>query len=55
MNALLDALDNGLLTIVSTPLPIAWDETAEESKVIGIDDGDLSLTDPCWTISLSEV
>jgi hypothetical protein len=54
MNSLLDALDNGLLTIVSTPLPIAYDETDEISQVVGIDNGAVSLSDPCWETSLSE-
>lgn len=55
MNALLDALDRGDLTIISTPLPIAYDETNAVSKVIGIDNNLLSLSDPCWETSLSEV
>lgn len=55
MNALLDALDSGDISIVSTPLPIAYDETLAASKVIGIDNGSLSLADPCWETSLSEV
>jgi len=55
MNALLSALDNGLLTIISTPLPIAYDETDEVSKVIGLDNGALSLSAPCWETSLSEI
>lgn len=54
MNSLLDALDRGDLTIISTPLPIAYDETLEVSKVVGIDNGALSLSDPCWETSLSE-
>lgn len=54
MNALLDAMDRGDLEIVSTPLPIAYDETLENSKVMGIDNGSLSLSDPCWETSLSE-
>lgn len=53
-NAMLAALDDGAMTIVSTPLTIAYDETSESSKTIGIDDGALKLSDPCWETSLSE-
>lgn len=52
--AFLAALDRGDLTIVSTPAPIVFDETNEVSKVLGIDNGALDLSDPCWETSLSE-
>ena len=55
MNALLDALDAGLIEIVSTPAPILYDETLGVSKMIGIDGGAITITDPCWNTSLSEV
>lgn len=55
MNALLDTLDRGDLTIISTPLPIAYDETDEVSLVMGVDNGVLALSAPCWETSLSEV
>lgn len=48
MQALLDALDRGDITIISTPLPIAWDETDADSQVMGVDNSNLVLTDPCW-------
>ena len=54
MQALLDALDRGDIEIISTPLPIAFDETLQVSKVMGIDNGALYLSDPCWETSLSE-
>ena len=54
MKSLQDSLDRGDLEIVNTPMPIAYDETLANSKVVGIDNGALSLTDPCWETSLSE-
>jgi len=55
INGLLGALDSGDLTIISTPAPIAYDETNSVSKIIGIDNNLLDLSDPCWETSLSEV
>ena len=37
------------LEIVSTPAPILYDPTAEESKMLILDDGSLDVLDPCWT------
>lgn len=52
MNALLDALDRGDIEIISTPLPIAYDETLGQSQTVGIDNDALSLNDPCWETEL---
>ena len=54
MNALLDALDLGLITIVSTPAPILFDETLQTSHILGIDNGNVVISDVCWEVSLSE-
>jgi len=54
MNALLDALDRGDITIVSTPAPILFDETNQTSHILVVDGGTLSIADPCWEVSLSE-
>jgi hypothetical protein len=55
MNALLDALDSGDLAIVSTPSAIVYDETDEVSLVVGVDNGTVTFTEPCWEVSVSEV
>ena len=57
MNAFLDSLDAGDIVLQSTPLPIGFAETADDSKVIGVNTNgtDVELTDPCWETSLSEV
>lgn len=54
MNALLDALDRGDITIVSTPAPVLFDETNQTSHIIGIDNGTVVISDMCWEVSLSE-
>ena len=54
MNALLDALDRGDIVIVSTPAPILFDETLQTSHILGIDNGNVVIADPCWETSLSE-
>jgi len=54
MNALLDSLDRGDITIVSTPAPVLFDETLQTSHILGIDNGNVVISDVCWTVSLSE-
>jgi len=54
MNALLDALDRGDITIVSTPAPILFDETNQTSHILQIDGGNVEIADVCWETSLSE-
>ena len=52
MQALLDALDRGDITILSTPLPIAWDDTDGDAQVMGVANSVLVLSDPCWETAL---
>ncbi len=54
-NAFLDALDANLIEIISTPAPILFDETLGVSKILQIDNGAVTLEDPCWETSLSEI
>lgn len=53
MNALLDALDHGLLALTSTPAPVVYDATDGVSYVMGSDNAVLTLTSPCWEDSTS--
>jgi hypothetical protein len=53
MTALASALENNELDIVNTPAPIFYDATADNSKIIVVDDGSVSIADPCWEDSLS--
>jgi hypothetical protein len=55
VQGLLNALDDGSMEIVSTPAPIVYDETLGTSHTLGVDNGSLSISSPCWETSLSEV
>lgn len=53
MNALEAALTNNELDIVNTPAPVFYDETADNSKILVVDNGSVSIADPCWEDSIS--
>jgi hypothetical protein len=42
------AVDNGKLEIVHTPAPILKDVTLADGFMIVLDNGTLSVDDPCW-------
>ena len=46
--ALQSALTAGKLVIVATPSPIAYDATLDVSKAIGVTNGSVTVSDPCW-------
>lgn len=52
IQALEAAVDRGDLLIVSTPSPILEDTAGQPKMLRMTDDGNLSVTDPCWTSSL---
>lgn len=47
-------LNAGLLTLVSQPAPILYDETLAASKLVGVDNGSVTLADPVFESSESE-
>lgn len=49
MASLQSALNDGLLDIVKTPNPILEDEVLNDSKMLVLKNGNLAVTDPCWT------
>jgi len=52
--ALVNALDRGDISILATPLPIILDAGNGESKMQHLNNGTLSLVDPCWLSSDSD-
>ena len=54
INSYLEALDSGLLTVLSTPAPVLQDDTTEAVKVLRLNSGSLGTEDVCWETSLSE-
>jgi hypothetical protein len=46
--ALQNALVDGKIVIVSTPSVIAYDETKDVSKAIGVSNNSVVASDPCW-------
>jgi len=46
--ALQRALDDGALTIVSTPDVLVFDSTRDETKALALAGGTLTLVDPGW-------
>ena len=46
--ALQSALTDGKIVIVSTPSAIAYDETLDVSKAIGVTNGSVVAIDACW-------
>lgn len=53
--ALLAALSNGDLAIVSSPPPLFYDETLDVTKTIKVDNNTVSATDPSWGAYSSSV
>lgn len=53
LNALLAALEDGTITIKSTPTPVLYDSENDFSKILVLHDGTLHLLDPCWEVSSS--
>lgn len=47
-NALVSALENGLLGIVRTPAPHYFDPVTDHTRVLSLSNGSLSAVDPCW-------
>lgn len=47
-------IEVGDLAIINTPAPILYDATAEETKMLVLDDGTLSAEDPCWDATVSD-
>ena len=52
-NAMLDALDDGTLDIISTPSPIFYDAMDDASKQLTIANNKLFSLDTCWVGSES--
>ena len=48
ISALLKAIDDGDLTIVSTPAPVFYDAGWGESRVARVKNGTLGTDGPCW-------
>jgi len=40
--------ERGSLEVISTPSIHLYDETADRTQVLALDDGELGMTDPCW-------
>lgn len=47
-------IENGDLTIISTPAPILKDETSGLTKQLRLNSGSLGVEDPCWARSVSD-
>lgn len=47
------ALEAGHLEVLNTPSPIYFDAETEEPKMVKIDDGSVSVVDPCWHDSVA--
>jgi len=53
INAFDAAIARGDILVVETPSPILLDATTNASKILQLDDGTLSVADPCWETSVS--
>lgn len=51
MEALLNAIEAGELSVVRTPAPVLKDATTGNSKIITLDNGTLDDADPTWLSS----
>ena len=47
------AVSRGDIIVIYTPTPIFQDQTTNDTKVLQLDDGTLSVVDPCWETSVS--
>lgn len=54
MEALERALENGDLTILSTPAPLLVDQTTDETQMLELDNGTLGVTDPCFAGTIED-
>jgi len=53
IDALQRSLDSGDLLILSTPNPVLQDVTTAAVQMIQLDNGSLTVVDPCWKVSAS--
>lgn len=49
------ALEDQVLAVVQTPSPILRDTVTGEPRALTVANGVLSLTDPCWVSTLSDI
>jgi len=49
-----EALEAGWLELVSTPAPILYDATLDQSQMLVLNNNTLAVAAPCWLTSLTD-